>query len=58
MRRVDALYADILNRAPDAGGRDYWGKQLVTLDDIALASLLVRRTSSTARFRPGLLPVA
>ena len=41
VRRVDGLYADILGRAPDAGGRDHWGRLLVDVDDIRLAGLLV-----------------
>jgi hypothetical protein len=39
-RRVDQTYADLLGRTPDVAGRNYWANQLVTLDDIVLASLL------------------
>jgi hypothetical protein len=41
VRRVDALYLSLLGRASDAAGRDYWAKQLATMDDIVLAALLV-----------------
>jgi len=39
-RRVDALYRELLDRPSDAGGRDYWARQLVSVDDIRLAALL------------------
>jgi hypothetical protein len=39
-RRVDALYRQLLDRPSDAAGRDYWARQLVTVDDIRLAALL------------------
>jgi hypothetical protein len=39
-RRVDALYRTLLDRPSDAAGRDYWARQLVTVDDIRLAALL------------------
>jgi len=39
-RRVDALYRRLLDRPSDAAGRDYWARQLVTVDDIRLAALL------------------
>jgi hypothetical protein len=39
-RRVDRLYAELMKRAVDPAGRDYWANQLVVVDDIALAALL------------------
>jgi len=39
-RRVDALYRQLLDRPSDRAGRDYWARQLVTVDDIRLAALL------------------
>jgi len=39
-RRVDALYRELLDRPSDRAGRDYWARQLVTVDDIRLAALL------------------
>jgi len=39
-RRVDALYRELLDRPSDAAGREYWARQLVTVDDIKLAALL------------------
>ena len=39
-RRVDVLYADLLGRGPDAGGRDHWANYLASGDDIILAALL------------------
>jgi hypothetical protein len=40
-RRVDALYRQLLDRPSERAGRDYWARQLVTVDDIRLAALLV-----------------
>lgn len=39
-RRVDALYRRLLDRPSETAGRDYWARQLVTVDDIRLAALL------------------
>jgi hypothetical protein len=39
-RRVDELYRTLLDRPSDQAGRDYWARQLVTVDDIRLAALL------------------
>ncbi|MFP5321211.1 MAG: DUF4214 domain-containing protein [Acidimicrobiia bacterium] len=39
-RRVDALYRELLDRPSEPAGRDYWARQLVTVDDIRLAALL------------------
>lgn len=39
-RRVDALYSQLLNRASDPSGRDYWARQLASIDDVVLAALL------------------
>ncbi|HEX4901365.1 MAG TPA: DUF4214 domain-containing protein [Acidimicrobiales bacterium] len=40
VRRVDVLYRTLLDRRADEGGRQYWGRQLVEVDDIRLAGLL------------------
>lgn len=40
VRRVDVLYRTLLDRRADEGGRQYWGRQLVEVDDIRLAALL------------------
>ena len=41
MRRVDALYQQLLGRAPDAAGRAFWARRLVAEDDLVLAGRLV-----------------
>lgn len=40
-RRVDALYQQLLGRAPDAAGRAFWARRLVAEDDLVLAGRLV-----------------
>lgn len=40
-RRVDQLYRLLLDRSSEPGGRDYWAKRLMTVDDVELAALLV-----------------
>lgn len=40
-QRVDALYALLLARRTESGGRDYWARQLMTKDDTVVAAVLV-----------------
>ena len=44
--RVINLYQRILNRDPDAAGLEYWAEQLLTTDDIRLASQLAASEES------------
>lgn len=38
---MTSLYLQLLRRAPDLGGRDYWAGRLLIDDDLALALDLV-----------------
>ncbi len=50
-RRVDQLYRLLLDRPSEPGGRDYWAKRLVTVDDVELAALLTASDEYLAKNR-------
>ena len=35
--RVTSVYQDLLGRAPDAAGRDFWARRILARGDLALA---------------------
>jgi hypothetical protein len=42
--RVDQLYLDLLDRAADGGGREFWAEQILAFGDLALATFLASST--------------